>query len=392
MLFELIDSKLNCNSCYVDGTIKDFQVLQEPTHTWDYSPSFADKKMELACLYAGTKSIEDACSHELRERYLLLRSKLRAYMKSFITAQVSMDENCFFDLVPVSFIHELFSTRAAMLKNIFDTHKRPDNYDFLYNLNKMLNEIAEKEVKVEMKNLPLIGEIKNASKMKKKVKYNLFGTVTGRLSAEQDSFPILTMNKNLRCIVGPTNDFLLELDYNAFEPRVLLALNGKKQPSADLHEWNKDNVFLGTNRDGAKKKFLAWMYDERGTTTLPPQQDKKVKMFYDKNIVRGKYYDGGVVKNYYGREIKADNEHAINYILQSTASDIFLRQAIKINDLLKGKKTFIKFLIHDSVVLDVSSEDKQLIKDIYNTFSTTDFGNFVITKKVGKNYGEMKQL
>jgi len=313
-------------------------------------------------------------------------------MKSFITAQVSMDENCFFDLVPVSFIHELFSTRAAMLKNIFDTHKRPDNYDFLYNLNKMLNEIAEKEVKVEMKNLPLIGEIKNASKMKKKVKYNLFGTVTGRLSAEHDSFPILTMNKNLRCIVEPTNDFLLELDYNAFEPRVLLALNGKKQPSADLHEWNKDNVFIGTNRDGAKKKFLAWMYDERGTTTLPPQQDKKVKMFYDKNIVRGKYYDGGVVKNYYGREIKADNEHAINYILQSTASDIFLRQAIKINDLLKGKKTFIKFLIHDSVVLDVSSEDKQLIKDICNTFSTTDFGKFVITKKVGKNYGEMKQL
>ena len=392
MLFELIDSKLNCNSCYVDGTIKDFQDLQEPTHTWDYSPSFADKKMELACLYAGTKSIEDACSHELRERYLLLRSKLRAYMKSFITAQVSMDDNCFFDLVPVSFIHELFSTRAAMLKNVFDTHERPDNYDFLYNLNKMLNEIAEKEVKIEMKNLPIIGEIKNASKMKKKVKYNLFGTVTGRLSAEQDSFPILTMNKNLRCIVEPTNDFLLELDYNAFEPRVLLALNGKKQPSADLHEWNKDNVFIGTNRDGAKKKFLAWMYDERGTTTLPPQQDKKVKMFYDKNIVRGKYYDGGVVKNYYGREIKADNEHAINYILQSTASDIFLRQAIKINDLLRGKKTFIKFLIHDSVVLDVSSEDKQLIKDICNTFSTTDFGKFVITKKVGKNYGEMKQL
>lgn len=392
MLFELIDSKLNCNSCYVDGAIKDFQDLQEPTHTWDYSPSFADKKMELACLYAGTKSIEDACSHELRERYLLLRSKLRAYMKSFITAQVSMDDNCFFDLVPVSFIHELFSTRAAMLKNVFDTHERPDNYDFLYSLNKMLHEVAEKEVKIEMKNLPIIGEIKNASKMKKKVKYNLFGTVTGRLSAEQDSFPILTMNKNLRCIVEPTNDFLLELDYNAFEPRVLLALNGKKQPSADLHEWNKDNVFLGTNRDGAKKKFLAWMYDERGTTTLPPQQDKKVKMFYDKNIVRGKYYDGGMVKNYYGREVKADNEHAINYILQSTASDIFLRQAIKINDLLRGKKTFIKFLIHDSVVLDVSSEDKQLIKDICNTFSTTDFGKFVITKKVGKNYGEMKQL
>lgn len=392
MLFELIDSKLNCNSAYVDGKIIDYFSLENPTHTWDYSPTFGDKHVELACLYAGTKNIEDACSNDLRDRYLNIKSKLRAYMKSFITAQVSLDENCFFDLVPVSFIHELFSIRSTIMKQIFETHKRPDNYDFLYNLNKMIYGIAENEVKINMKNLPVIGEIRNASKMKKKVKYNMFGTITGRLSAEQDSFPILTMNKNLRCIVEPTNDFLLELDYNAFEPRVLLALNGKKQPNTDLHEWNKDNVFIGTNRDGAKKKFLAWMYDERGTTTLPPQQDKKVKMFYDKSVVRGKYYDGGTVKNHYGREIKADNEHAINYILQSTASDIFLRQAIKINDLLKSKKSFIKFLIHDSIVIDVSVEDKKLVKEICDTFNKTDFGKFVITKKVGKNYGDMKTL
>lgn len=392
MLFELIDSKLNCNSVYSGGNIVDYPSLQNPTHTWDYSPTFGNKQMELACLYAKSKNIEDACSNDLRERYLGLKVKLRAYMKSFMTAHVSLDENCFFDLVPVSFIHDLFSARSAMMKQIFETHKRPENYDFLYNLNKMIYEIAEKDVKINMKNLPVIGEIRNASKMKKNVKYNMFGTVTGRLSADHDSFPILTMNKNLRSIVEPTNDFLLELDFNAFEPRILLALNGKKQPTTDLHEWNKDNIFIGTNRDGAKKRFLAWMYDERGTTTLPPQQDKKVKTFYDKSVVRSKYYDGGLVKNHYGREIKADNEHAINYILQSTASDCFLRQAIKINDLLKGKKSFIKFLVHDSIVIDVSTEDKQLVKEICNTFSKTDFGKFVITKKVGKNYGEMKSL
>ena len=392
MLFELIDSKQNCNSCFVDGNISDYTSLENPTHTWDYSPTFDKRQMELACLYVGTKNIEDACSHELRERYLSLRSRLKAFMKSFITAQVNLKENCFFDLVPITFVHELFSVRSLIMKEIFETKKRPDNYDFLYNLNKMIYEISEKEIKIEMKNLPVIGEIRNASKMKKKVKYNMFGTITGRLSTEQDSFPILTMNKNLRCIVEPNNDFLLELDFNAFEPRILLALNGKKQPNTDLHEWNKDNILIGTSRDGAKKKFLAWMYDERGTTTLPPQQDKKVRTFYDKSVVRNKYYDGGMVKNHYGREIKADNEHAINYILQSTASDCFLRQAIKINDLLKDKKSFIKFLVHDSIVIDVSSEDKQLVKEICNTFSKTDFGKFVITKKIGKNYGEMKSL
>jgi len=392
MIFELIDSKLNCNSCYSEGKIYNFQDLENPTHTWDYSPFFLGKKMELACLYAGTKNIEDACSHEMRERYLSIKSKLRAYMKSFITAQVSLDENCFFDLVPVSFVHELFSVRSAIIKEIFETKQRPENYDFLYELNKVIYEISQNEVKIEMKNLPIIGEIRNASKMKKKVKYNMFGTITGRLSAEQDSFPILTMNKNLRCIVEPTNNFLLELDFNAFEPRILLALNGKKQPNADLHEWNKDNIFIGTNRDGAKKKFLSWMYDERGTTILPPHQDKKIKMFYDKTIVKSKYYDGCLVFNHYGRQIKADKEHSLNYILQSTASDVFLRQTIKINDLLKNKKSFVKFLIHDSIVLDMSTEDKDLIKDICKTFADTDFGKFIITKKVGKNYGDMKSL
>lgn len=392
MLFELIDTKQNCNSCFADGNISDYFYLNDPTHTWDYSPTFGDKQMELACLYAGTKNIEDACSHELRERYLSLKTKLRAYMKSFITAQISMEENCFFDLVPITFVQELFSIRSVMMKEIFEKYQRPENYDFLYHLNKIIYEISNKEIKVEMKNLPMIGEMRNASKMKKKVKYNIFGTITGRLSAEHDSFPILTMNKNLRCIVEPTNDFLLELDFNAFEPRVLLALSGKKQPTVDLHEWNKDNIFIGTNRDGAKKKFLAWMYDERGTTILSAQQDKKINTFYNKNVIKQKYYDNCVVKNYYGREINADKEHALNYILQSTASDVFLRQAIKINDVLKNKKSFIKFLIHDSIVLDISSEDKSLVKDICKIFAETDLGKFLITKKIGKNYGDMKKL
>jgi hypothetical protein len=49
-------------------------------------------------------------------------------------------------------------------------------------------------------------------------------------------------------------------------------------------------------------------------------------------------------------------------------------------------------LIHDSVVIDMSVEEKNLVKDICNVFSNTDFGKFMITKKIGKNYGDMKKL
>ena len=206
------------------------------------------------------------------------------------------------------------------------------------------------------------------------------------------SSDLLTLSKNLRHIVEPTNDFLLEMDFNAFEPRILIALNKKEQPKEDLHDWNKDNIFIGISRDDSKKKFLAWMYDSKGVVKLTDSQRKKLNALYNKEEIKRKYYDNGLIKNHYGREIKSDEDHALNYIVQSTAADIFLRQAIKVNNILQGKKTFIKFLIHDSIILDVSKEDVGLFKDIFETFSTTDLGKIMVKKKLGKNFGEMKKI
>lgn len=391
MIFELIDSKHICNSCYVNGEIVSFSENIEFTHTWDYSPLLKDKKYELASLYCGTKNIEDACSNELRERYVYLKSKVKSYLKSFITAAVSLEENCFFDLTPIHFIHELFSVRAEIIRYIFDNYKRPENYDFLYDLNRMLIEISDRKIKINVKDTILVKEIKNFSKFKNNVRYNMYGTITGRLASGDNCFPILTMDKKFRSVIEPTNDFLLELDFNAVEPRIFLALSGQKQPLQDLHEWNKDNIFIGHDRESAKKKFLAWFYDETGSILNTETQLRKLESFYKKTPIKEKYYKDGVVRNYYGREILSDKEHAFNYIIQSTSADMFLRQAVKVNNLLKDKKTFVKFLIHDSIVLDVSSEDKELIKEISSTFKKTEFGTFRITKKIGKNYGSMKQ-
>lgn len=386
MIFELIDSKKICDSCYLNGEIIPFSAQEEYTHTWDYTPLLGSKQYELASLYAGTKNIEDACSFELKERYLSLKSKTKAYLKSLITSKVSLEENCFFDLVPVSFIHELFSVRAEMMQNIFETYGKPDNYDFMYNLNKLAYEISERSIKIDIKKMP---QIKLNNSYKKKVRYNIFGTVTGRMTSEHDSFPILNLDKKNRGIIEPTNSYLLELDYNAFEPRVLLGLTGEKQPDIDLHEWNRDNIFHGMDREESKKKLITWLYDERNTTTPLDPQVRKLYKFYDKVSVKNKYYKNGVVTNYYGRKMSSDKEHALNYIIQSTGSDTFLRQAIKINDLLRGKKSFIKFLIHDSIVFDMDSSENDLLKTICSVFENTDLGKFKISKKIGKNYGSM---
>jgi DNA polymerase I-like protein with 3'-5' exonuclease and polymerase domains len=90
--------------------------------------------------------------------------------------------------------------------------------------------------------------------------------------------------------------------------------------------------------------------------------------------------------------IKADEHHALNYILQSTAADLFFKQMNKVWKLLKNRKSKIVFCMHDSLVIDYCEEDNDILMKLKRAFSDTDLGNFVVNVSVGKNYGEMKKL
>ena len=94
----------------------------------------------------------------------------------------------------------------------------------------------------------------------------------------------------------------------------------------------------------------------------------------------------------YGRQIESDNHHALNYIIQSTFADLFLRQTLKVHDLLKNKKSFISFLIHDSLVIDLAEEDKKILPKLKKALMSTDLGKFKISLNAGKNFGDMRLL
>ena len=67
----------------------------------------------------------------------------------------------------------------------------------------------------------------------------------------------LTMDRKYRRVIEPTNDFFVELDFNAAELRTLIALQGKNQPAEDIHEWNVKNVYRGlVTREEAKKENI----------------------------------------------------------------------------------------------------------------------------------------
>ena len=190
----------------------------------------------------------------------------------------------------------------------------------------------------------------------------------------------------MRKYVKPNNDLFVEVDFNAAELRTLLSLLGKPQPAEDIHQWNRENIFKGKiSRAEAKKRTFAWLYN-------PNSEDIVLNGAYHRNAIKEKYWDGNMVRTPFHRNIESDEYHSINYALQSTTSDLFLEQAAKIHELLKNKNSFIAFLMHDSIILDFKQGEEKEIRNIIDSFQRTRFGNYRINVKMGKNFGDMRDI
>ena len=393
MLFQTLDDKKECLGVYINGEINYDGVPDNLTATWSFADYLAGRDVQYANLYCAPNDIDTACPDSLKDQWEDVSEKMRAFLRSFVEAKVDLNENCFFELVPERFLLEYCELKNKITKHVLEVHEKPQNYDFLLGLVQL-----SKKIKYQKLNLDLSGLNgglssfktrqwkKKLASIKPYVVYNIFGTKTGRLTTKKDSFPILTLPKEHRKAIKPSNDWLVELDFNAAELRTLLALSGKEQPTEDIHEWNAKNVYKGSvTRTEAKQRIFAWLYN-------PESKDYLSNRAYDRNIVLQKYWDGEQVQTRYNRIIPADKHHALNYIIQSTTSDLFLRRAVAVNKLLKDKKSKIIFCIHDSLVIDFSNEDREFLLDVIKEFSETELGVFKANIQAGKNFGEMKEM
>ena len=391
MLFQVLDNKQECTGVYSENRIsRDYKNL-ELTRTWAPSCHFSGHKIEYAQLWVKGKTLKAACPPELLKTYEALDKKARAYLQSFSTAKINLNETCFYDLVPESFLLDFFKVKNDICQFVFDTHDRPKNYDFLHDLSFFLMDIKNRNLKLNFKNLNLanssarhgINKIKQADH---NIVYNPWTTVTGRLTTEKNSFPILTINKDSRSVIKPQNDCFVELDYNAAEVRVLFGLLGEKQPDEDVHEWISKNIFQSKyDRESTKKKVFSWLYN-------PKAKNKKLNDYIDRDMIYSQYYMDGRVVTPYNRTIEVDDSKALNYLIQSTSSDMFLTSAMEVNKTLQDKKSFVSFCIHDSLVLDFSLEDRELLANISKIFSNTRFGDIKTNLSIGKNFGQMKRI
>ena len=121
--------------------------------------------------------------------------------------------------------------------------------------------------------------------------------------------------------------------------------------------------------------------------------NKKVEEVYNRDAIIYRYWNNNRIETPFGREIKlSERSLVISYIIQSATSDLLLTQATKINKKLKGRKSFISFMIHDNIVIDLAKEDIPLMKEVRTVFAETPFGKYLINTALGKNFGEMRSF
>tara|TARA_R110000824_G_scaffold294583_7_gene482974 strand:- start:1138 stop:2319 length:1182 start_codon:yes stop_codon:yes gene_type:complete len=391
MLFQTLDDKNECVGVYMDGEIHYDKLPAGLTNTWSHAAYLSDLDIEYANLYCSNTKLGQACPEDYKYEWESVNKRLRSFLVSFREAKISLRDNCFYDLVPERFLLEYCYLKDKICEHIFSSYSKPENYDFLVGLTKLNSQIKNQNLNIDLSEMDL-GSIKarelyrRMSSSAPYIEYDIFGTKTGRLTTTKNSFPILTFNRDYRKILKPKNDWFVELDYNAAELRVFWALLGLEQPEDDIHDYISEELFKGKfDRSETKRRVFSWLYN-------PVAKNYALDKLFPKNKVLRKYYNNGVVTTPFKRVIESDEYHALNYLIQSTTSDFFLRKLIQLNDSIASLDTFVAFCIHDSVVLDFKEEDKDKLMDIISTFGKSTLGEFKVNVSAGKNFKEMNKL
>tara|TARA_R100000353_G_scaffold80625_1_gene60740 strand:- start:32 stop:1231 length:1200 start_codon:yes stop_codon:yes gene_type:complete len=396
MLFQTLDSKQECIGIYTDQRL----FFDEDTFpdnlsaTWSYTPRWRDA--EIASLYLEGKDVQSVLPEYLKDDWDDILSRLEAFRRYLKTSQVSRAENCFYDLVPDRFLVDYCEVKNRITSYVLKNVKRPLRYGFYHHVAHLLHKIRGQKLlfdhrKIASHNKQGISRIFDAPPH---IRYIQFGTKTGRLTTHPESFPILTLKKELRSFVRPVNDMFIEIDFNGCEIRTLLGLLEKSQPEEDVHDFHIQNVFgPNTDRNDAKRLFFAWLYGAK--KGISPDHRKQLEKFYSPNSLLQKYWNGQEVVTPYGKKIiDVDKHHALNYLIQSTAAELSLKQFVKVNHYLEQRKakSFISMILHDSIILDVSTSEMNLMEAICYLVRSTNFGHFRLNVSGGESLDKMEKL
>ena len=396
MIFQTIDDKSECVGIYTEGKLFYENFPVDLTRTWRYTGSLEGQNVEYGWLWGNGLTLEQACPESLADAYKSAQKRLQAYLKSFQLGKINIREHCIFDLVPEDFLMQFCDIKNKITEHVFKTYEKPSNYNHLVAVDRLLYKIKYQHLNLNNENCR---ELYYSSRSRAKatelienyryIDYNLFGTVTGRLTTRKKSFPILTVKKEFRKLLKPNNEWFLSLDYNAAEARTFLALSGHEQPTEDIHAWNMRNVYHDSvdtaTREEAKIRFFAWLYD-------PNSDDVSIENVYNKQKVLDLYYKEGYINTVFGRSIRVEPQKALNYLIQSTTADLVLERAVAMDKFLEDSKSFVSHIVHDEIVVDLADDERDLVPHLRELFGSNRLDRFEVNLSCGFNYYDLKEL
>jgi len=391
--FQVLDYKKQCAGFYLaDGTINK-SLPEGICRTWKpYSVLNSRQDIEYAWILVSGADLDEHVPENLQKDWTSVTDLLRLHLNTLKVARVPLNDVCLYEVLPTDIYLRYFDVLNAITESIFDSNCKPQNHDFLVRIQVLLSEIEERKVKLSTKGVDFtskeisLKKIQDICAKTNIVKYNLFGTRTGRLTNTDVGLPVLTMAKRYRGLLHPTNNWYVEFDQNGADLRALVGLLKQEQPEEDIHAWNASKI--GCSRDEAKQKTFSWLYDGN-------KRDIKLEKLYDKEVILDRVYQFDRIITPFNREVLADYEHALNYAAQSTAADVFYDRTLAVREYLKSikAKSEIAFLMHDAMVLDYADSDgTEVLTKCKEIFADTLFGEYLVNVSVGKNYGEMRKL
>jgi len=395
LLFQLVDVRPECISLCIKEQIKENVDINQLTQTWSYSNILKNTTHILFADCFSQNNLHGACPSSMQDELRGLKQRFVGFLNSARYSGIQTNKVCYTDLIPERFIIKFCSLKDRICSHVFENYEKPIQYESLVKIARMLVEIASKPLKIDFSSMrPFLHESrtrqmeKTLQKANKFVQYEQFKTKTGRLGVVSGGFPILNLDKKFRSIIKPHNDFFVELDFNAAEIRSLFGLVEQKQPEEDVYRWLMKEVGFET-REEAKLNTIKWMYD---SSDIEKRVAYSFDSIFNKKLLLEKFGGDKEIKTIYGRVIPADDHHAINYILQSTTADMCLRQMVKVNEYLQDKKTRIAFCMHDAIILDMKSEEREHILSLRDVFSQTELGKYKTSLKIGRDYGTMGKV
>lgn len=306
-------------------------------------------------------------------------------------------------------IHEKFSRRiiddaSSILKSILQNSSRPSQsnekpsiIDYHQNIwlagNRVLGALKKAKLNVaEYERLITSGDGNvGANKTFKPIaagyandiRYNRFGTRTGRLTVESGPL-ILTLKKEHRKSLLESRfegGKIIELDFASLEPRVMLHEAGKTSNSVNLYGELNEQLFGGRGEQNViKQAVIAQLYG-MGKNTLQkllnvPMETIDTFMtvitdhFETKNLlkrVKSEFYEKGHITNKFGRLVEIEvpiDRMFVNSWSQSSGADVAMLGFDQMIKSFEGKRIKPLYLIVDAMLVDCHPSENEFVKSL----------------------------